>query len=56
MSFCPWSTVCCCNISKLYFSSVACWSIMKTSELSLVMIKPKLNWPMISISLNMSLL
>lgn len=56
MSLCPCNTVCCCNISKLYFSSVACWSTMKRSEFTLVMMKPRLNCPMISIFLNMSLL
>lgn len=56
MSFCPWRTVCCCNISKLNFSSVACWSIIKMSDLSLAMMNPRLNWPMISMSLNISLL
>lgn len=44
-----WRTQVCCSVSKLYFSSVACWSIMKRSELRRAMINPKLNCPNISI-------
>ena len=43
MSCWLWSTVCLCSISKLYFSSVACWSTMNRSSPFLAMMKPRLN-------------
>lgn len=51
-SFCGWSRVVRCNVSKLYFSSAACWSTMKRSEFNRAIMKPKLNWPTTSIYVN----
>ena len=44
MSFWLCKTVCLCSISKLYFSSVACWSTINKSSSRRAMINPRLNW------------
>ena len=52
MSFWLCITVCLCSISKLYFSSVACWSTINRSSSFLAMMKPRLNWNKYQVSIH----